>query len=442
MKPISVERFNALAGYIRSPWTSLSARELAWYEAGDEKLLGVVSLDISDHDYVATVLARDAKKRFRAFALTINLETQDAAREWLDERLNELLAYPPEHFHQGDEQGAVVDFFAPVTDAARRHQHFEHLTTGDGYSPALGIIRELMHYFDDADGNFVEQFQTTAFDARLWELYLYALFTELGYGLDKTHPAPDFHCVGLLGDFFVEATTVNPSDEVPTVDLENENAYYDGYVPRKFGSALFSKIKKKYWELPHVSASPLVLAVQDFHAPGSMVWSNTGLVQYLYGIRQEVSTDANGKPTIVTERIEHHVWNGKELPSNFFAQPDSEHISAVIANPSGTLSKFNRMGFLAGFGRRPLGIVRGGFAYQGELWPTKFAAQVHEPDYRESWIQGLSVYHNPNAKIPLPETTFPGAAHHISRGNKIVAHIPTFFPLGSQDYIVVPTKDV
>jgi hypothetical protein len=68
-----------------------------------------------------------------------------------------------------------------VTDAARRHQHFEHLTTGDGYSPALGIIRELMHYFDDADGNFVEQFQTTAFDARLWELYLYALFTELGY---------------------------------------------------------------------------------------------------------------------------------------------------------------------------------------------------------------------------------------------------------------------
>ena len=204
MKPISVERFNALAGYIRSPWTSLSARELAWYEAGDEKLLGVVSLDISDHDYVATVLARDAKKRFRAFALTINLETQDAAREWLDERLNELLAYPPEHFHQGDEQGAVVDFFAPVTDAARRHQHFEHLTTGDGYSPALGIIRELMHYFDDADGNFVEQFQTTAFDARLWELYLYALFTELGYGLDKTHPAPDFHCVGLLGDFFVE----------------------------------------------------------------------------------------------------------------------------------------------------------------------------------------------------------------------------------------------
>ena len=40
MKPVSIERFNALAGYIRSPWTSLSAKELAWYEAGDEKLLG------------------------------------------------------------------------------------------------------------------------------------------------------------------------------------------------------------------------------------------------------------------------------------------------------------------------------------------------------------------------------------------------------------------
>jgi hypothetical protein len=79
---------------------------------------------------------------------------------------------------------------------------------------------------------------------------------------------------------------------------------------------------------------------------------------------------------------------------------------------------------------------------QGELWPTTFAAQVHEPDYRESWIQGLSVYHNPNATIPLPEATFPGAAHHTSRDDTILAHIPPFFPLGSQDYIVVPTNDV
>lgn len=442
MDPIPIERFNALAGYIRSPWIALAAKELAWYEAGDERLLGVVSLDTVDDDFVATILARDKKRRFRGFSLQINIKTQEEATNWLRDRFAELLPEPPETFYQGDELGSAMDFFTPVVDRARLSPSFERLTTADGYSPALGLIREMMQYFDDVDGNFVEQFQTTAFDARLWELYLYGLFNELSYGLNRDEPAPDFHCVGLLGNFFVEATTVNPSDDAPEIDPENESTYYDGYVPRKFGSALFSKIKKKYWEKPHVAGNPLVLAVQDFHSPGSMVWSNTGLVQYLYGIRQEARVDAEGKPEIVSEKIAAHTWDNKELPSNFFAQSDSEHISAVIANPCGTLSKFNRIGFLAGFGNQRIGIIRGGFAYQrGELHPSRFAAKVHEPGYRESWVQGLSVYHNPNARIALPEGAFPGAAHHTSRDGRILADVPTFFPLGSQDFVVVPTAE-
>jgi hypothetical protein len=438
MEPISIERFNALAGYIRSPWIRLSARELAWYQGGNEKLLGVVSVDTVDDDFVATVLARDRDGRFRGFSLAINIKTPEEATNWLRDRFGELLPEPLENFYQGDEKGRPVDFFTPVANRERLSPSFQQLIAADGYSPALGIMRELMHYFDDVDGNFVEQFQTTAFDARLWEMYLYALFTELAYGLDRDKPAPDFHCVGLLGDFFVEATTVNPSDETPDIDTENEDAYYDGYVPRKFGSALFSKIKKRYWEMPHVAGTPLVLAVQDFHTPGSMVWSNTGLVQYLYGIRQETRQDTEGTVVIVSERIDTHTWDAKKLPSNFFAQPDSENISAVIANPCGTLSKFNRMGFLAGFGNRRIRIIRGGFAYQGELWPTRFAAEVYEPGYEESWVQGLSVYHNPNARIPLPEETFPGAAHHTSEGGRILANVPRFFPLGSQDFVLVP----
>jgi len=39
----------------------------------------------------------------------------------------------------------------------------------------------MMRFYEDTDGNFVEQFQTTAFDACIWELYLFATFTELGY---------------------------------------------------------------------------------------------------------------------------------------------------------------------------------------------------------------------------------------------------------------------
>lgn len=430
MKPLDRRRFDALAGYIRSPYSVLFAEELAWFEERDEKLLGVVSLDTSDHDYVATVLARDAVNRYRAVDLKICLETQAAATIELRDRLAALADEPAEFFHQGDETGRPVEFFTPLIPLERRSPAFERLRTEKHFSPALGLIRELSRYFRDPDGNFIEQFQSTGFDARIWELYLYAVFTELGYGLDREHPRPDFHCVGPLGDFFVEATTVNPSAVPPNVTEANRQSYFDDYVPIKFGSALHSKVAKEYWNLPHVSGGPLVLAIQDFHAPGSMVHSNTGLQQYLYGLKQEVVED-DGHARIVTTPIERHQWEGKSIASNFFAQPGSEHISAVMANPSGTLSKFNRMGFITRFGARDFLMIRRGFAYQGGRSATPFSARVDDT-YDETWTEGLSVYHNPSAVIPLPEDSIPGAAHHVLRDGVIMTAQPEFFPVGSQ----------
>ncbi len=53
--------------------------------------------------------------------------------------------------------------------------------------------------------------------------------------------------------------------------------------PIKFGSPLFSKMKKKYWEQEHVKGQPFILAIEDFHQPGSMVWTASALEVYLYG---------------------------------------------------------------------------------------------------------------------------------------------------------------
>jgi hypothetical protein len=38
------------------------------------------------------------------------------------------------------------------------------------HQAARGIIREIGYALADVDGNFAEQFQTGAFNARLWEL--------------------------------------------------------------------------------------------------------------------------------------------------------------------------------------------------------------------------------------------------------------------------------
>ncbi len=53
----------------------------------------------------------------------------------------------------------------------------------------------MMRWYEDIDGNFVEQFQTTGFNARVWELYLFAALTEANLRLERPDPAPDFLAV-------------------------------------------------------------------------------------------------------------------------------------------------------------------------------------------------------------------------------------------------------
>lgn len=440
MNAIPELRFNALAGYSRSPTLALIARDLAWFEDGSEKVLGLIALDLPDQDYVSYVLGRDAKGRLRCVWLQVSLATQAEAAALLERKLAEFAQAPPETFHQGDEAGRPVDFFTPVVPEDRLHKIFRILVSQRGYSPARALTGEMMHYFEDVDGNFVQQFQSDGFDARLWELYIYALLNELGYGLNRDHAAPDFHCQGLGGDFFIEATTINPSGAAPDIDASNRDAYFSDYVPLKYGSALFSKLRKRYWELPHVAGLPLVLAIQDFHAPHAMAWSNAALVEYLYAIRQTERQTPDGRCEIVSERVAEYRWADKPpVPAGFFLQPETENISAVIANPGGTISKFNRMGFLGGFGGRDILMIRSGTCYKGSLIPEWFVAEVHNARYEETWCEGLSVYHNPSARIPLPPEAFPCAAHHTRRDGRILSGQPAFHPIGSTTQIIVPT---
>lgn len=170
-----------------------------------------------------------------------------------------------------------------------------------------------------------------------------------------------------------------------------------------------------------------------------MVWSKTALVEYLYGIRQFEVRHPDGTTTIVSQEVDRYEWMGKVVPAGFFRQPDTEHVSAVLANPGGTLSMFNRMGYLAGFGNPSLRMTRAGFCYRGKLVPEAFAVEVHAPGYSERWRDGVSVFHNPNALHPLPEHAFPDIAHHTVDGDRIVASMPDFFPLGSNTYVVTPS---
>jgi len=177
---------------------------------------------------------------------------------------------------------------------------------------------------------------------------------------------------------------------------------------------------------------PLVFAIQDFHQPRSMTWSGYALVEYLYGIRQMASLSRDGAVEKVTTKVESYKWKDKEIPAGFFLQPDTEHISAVIANPSGTLAKFDRMGLLGGFGDPRVYMVREGMCFvESSDVPEEFRVEVNSHKYSETWVEGLYVYHNPRATHPLPEYYIPGAAHYTSKDGSVSSVMPPFQPIGS-----------
>jgi hypothetical protein len=186
-------------------------------------------------------------------------------------------------------------------------------------------------------------------------------------------------------------------------------------MPIKYAGPLTAKLAKKYWEKKHVKGKPLLFAIQDFHAPMSLLISRSALPTYLYGHEYESSRSEDGKLVITPQRVTEHRWGNKIVPSGFFALNGAEHVSAVIFSNSGTISKFNRMGVLAGFGSRRVRLTRRGLAVDHDpnaAKPKCFERSVNDPKYRETWIEGLDVFHNPRALNPIDPSALVGAAHH------------------------------
>lgn len=448
MHRLSRIRFDALAGYIRDPRSALVSEEIGWYSNDNESVLGLLLRDTVDDDYVSIVLGRDERHCFRAVDVDASLTGPGKARRILNRGIESWSKRPETDFHQGVGRGPAVDFFQPVVRAERLNPTFKSVSDAIGYSPAREIIAAMMYYFEDPDGNFVEQFQTTGFDARVWELYLFAALHELGYAFDRSFPAPDYFCNGLKGQFFIEAVTVNPTmqngasvESGPPSDVAGYRRYLEEYLPIKFGSPLYSKLKRRYWDLPHVAGKPIVLAIQDFHFPHSMAWSEPSVAPYLYGKRFTARHDETGTLIVESATVKEHSWGGKVIPSGFFFQPGAEHISAVLTNSQGTISKFNRLGFLAGFGSRLVQMTRSGTRYVHDPNAARsepFVQRVHAPDFSETWVEGMNVYHNPRALVPLRPQMLPTAAHHrLTENGMLGSVIPDFHPYGSETVIQV-----
>jgi len=338
----------------------------------------------------------------------------------------------------------MENLFEPVVPAKKLNSNFNLVKQNVGYEPARRMLEKVYEEFENIDGNFLQQFQTTGFDQRIFELYLFAYLKDSGFEFERGYDRPDFIIKKDGYRVAIEATTVNPvskadtsiSDEENYKDLSPEEIKFklEQELPIKFGSPLYSKLKKKYWKLDHCQETPLILAIQSFHEEGSLRYSSTSLVNYLYGSQDKVK---DGK--IVQEEITEHRLHEKVIPSGFFKSPDSENISAVIFSNSGSIAKFQRMGYIRGFVSNHIKIKRSGFCYNFEknaLEPESFDYDLDEVDYDEPWGEELVVCLNPYAKHPIPKDFFPNAAQVYLHNSRVMTDIFGFTPFSSRTLII------
>jgi hypothetical protein len=74
------------------------------------------------------------------------------------------------------------------------------------------------------------------------------------------------------------------------------------------------------------------------------------------------------------------------------------------------------------------GLRRGELDDDGPA-PKEFRQDVQAPDYRETWIEGAVILHNPNARVALDPDLIPDVNHEfLQPDGSILSLLPQFQP--------------
>lgn len=300
---------------------------------------------------------------------------------------------------------------------------------------AAWMLNQLYLSLPHPDPNWASDCQTQGFHTRLWEAHLLACLREQGLLVTQPYESPDFRVEDEEGEVaWIEAVTANPSvpynhfNAPPAQMPAQRDALFFGPAALRFAKTLGNKLHRKYHELPHVVGYPFVLAIADFQAASSMVWSREGLIGYLYGQGAKVSEVGGvlkAEPVVVD-----HLLGVSKFPAGLFANEGCAHLSAVIFSNACTIPKFYRVPVTAGMTSAGFRYTRVGALFdrtEGALNSIPFCLDIRSAEYSSLWPQGyepwsaeLEVFHNPFAAIPFSTEMLPAAAHWFERDGEYV----------------------
>ena len=460
VKRLSEFQFKAFPHAPRPEGFENFVEEQEWYSDDSQYTLGILFRDKIDDDWAYVLLQPASDLLYRAVQVESSFSGMGVAREKLidavDQAAQDFKMNGANRFRSKlPIPMSPIDPFELIVPEAKLNPVFQLVASLEGYEPAREMIKEVFSSYIYYDANFIEQFQTTGFDARIWELYLHAYLIDSGFSIQPSE-SPDFIVSRLGNTIAIEAVTANPTQGLnpanarevysstgllaPPFDrlidkLDGRFEYkQEDFVPIKLGSALFSKLKKRYWTSNSIKDRPIILAIETFHDEASLHYSSSALSTYLYGYRHHHIYDNKGNLIVIPRKVDTHHFAGKSIPSGFFHQAESENISAVLFSNSGTVSKFNRMGQQGTYHNPRLTLIRIGTCCDPDpdsAVPLVFRYKVGDPNFREWWGQGLEMFHNPDALHPISNDLFPNIAHHRCRNGQVYTEAPFFQPIAS-----------
>lgn len=348
----------------------------------------------------------------------------------------------------------TMDLFTPRVTDEQLHPYFKRLTQEICYHDVLNTIKDwtngLSNRKKESD-KFIKEFQIS-FNSSLWELYLNKAFQDLGFKIDYSKESPDFNLIHSSGRIInVEAVTSNNKSSNDK-DYYTKEAYQDTINKKNNDGSrdeilkLLGKIKDKkdlfigkdnkkfpYSELEHVKNKPFVIALAPFDNHLSYTQNNTLINQVLYGILPPTMEQMNDTSS---KKINHIInKNGKKIDLGIFTNDSYKEISAIIFSTTGTFGKAISQSkisnttikstrfrieklnsYIATFDIGSLGIKEIKLSETYTLLKTRipmddfvFGSDVHfcdSSEHKESHLDGLHIYYNPYADVPLDEDLF------------------------------------
>jgi hypothetical protein len=164
------------------------------------------------------------------------------------------------------------------------------------------------------------------------------------------------------------------------------------------------KFKESYSSLPHVAGRPFVVALSPFDQPFAHMECQRPIEAVLHDYYVDEDSFDFDRPDVRSLEGKSlgtiFKGNGSPIELGFFKREEFADISAVIFSSSATYGKASALS------SDPNEATMFYALRSNSRFVRPTLIQKLKPQYNEHLLDGLRIYHNPNARIPLDPSLF------------------------------------